>query len=73
MLTFDECEHLLVRDVPGLQVDLQSQQQREEQLVFLVQTPDGVAEHLREANRKSSHLQKPAPPNEQISRTRSGP
>lgn len=63
MLTFDEGEHLLVRDVLGLQVDLQSQQQREQQLVLLVQTPDCVAEHLREANRKSSHLQTPAHPN----------
>lgn len=46
--TFDEGEHLRVRDVSGLQVDLQSQQQREQQFVFLIQTPGCVTEHLKE-------------------------
>lgn len=47
-LTFDEGENLLVRDVSSLQVDLQSQQQREQQFVFLIQTPGCVTEHLRD-------------------------
>lgn len=46
--TFDEGEHLGVRDVSGLKVDLQSQQQSEQQFVFLVQTPGCVTVHLRE-------------------------
>lgn len=55
-MTFDEGEHLGVRDVLGLQVDLQSQQESEEQFVFLVQTPGCVTEHLRE-EQTVSHLQ----------------
>lgn len=47
-VTFDEGEHLGVRDVSGLQVDLQSQQQSEQQFVFLIQTPGHVTVHLRE-------------------------
>lgn len=47
-VTFDEGEHLGVRDVSGLQVDLQSQQQREQQFVFLIQAPGCVTVHLRE-------------------------
>ncbi len=46
--TFNEGEHLGVRDVLCLKVNLQSQQQREQQFVFLIQTPGCVAEHLRE-------------------------
>lgn len=57
-MTFDEGEHLLVRDVSCLQVDLQSQQQREQQFVFLVQTSGCVTVHLREGQTRSqSHLQ----------------
>lgn len=46
--TFDEGENLLVRDVSGLQVDLQSQEQCEQQFVILVETPGGITEHLKE-------------------------
>lgn len=35
-------------DVSGLQVDLQSQEQREQQFVILVETPGGITEHLKE-------------------------
>lgn len=45
-MTFDEGEHFLVRDVSGLQIDLQSQQQREQQLVLLIETPGCVTVHL---------------------------
>lgn len=47
-VTFDEGEHLRVRDVSCLQVDLQSQQQSEEQFVFLIETSGCVTVHLRE-------------------------
>lgn len=45
-LTFNKCEELLMFDPVALHVDLQSQQQSEEELVFFVQTPCCVLVHL---------------------------
>lgn len=50
-MTFNEGEHLGVRDVSGLQGDLQSQEQSEQQFVFFIQTPGCVTVNLREGHR----------------------
>ena len=44
--TFNESQELFVFQFPGGHVNLQGQQQGEGHLVFLVQSSDGVLEHL---------------------------
>ena len=45
--TLDEGEELLVFDLAAGHVDLEGQQEGERALVLLVQTPHGIAEHLK--------------------------
>jgi len=45
-LTFDQRQELLVLHLAALHVDLERQQQREQELVLLVQPPRRVAVHL---------------------------
>ena len=47
MHTFDEGLKLIVLDAPFLQADLEWQEQREQKLVALVQSPAGILEHLK--------------------------
>ena len=47
MHTFDEGLKLIVLDAPLLQADLEWQEQREQKLVALVQSPAGILEHLK--------------------------
>ena len=47
MHTFDKGLKFVVFDAPLLQADLERQEQREQELVALVQAPAGVLEHLK--------------------------